>query len=498
MTDRFALFALGSAPNETVAKSWLARFGRTAAQHVLDAVQERMTAPRTAGVQGTLAGRSFRTQRGGAPEKPVAEHRARDELDTLLLRMDAGLAGADDEFRAEPRSLTARELFTGASAFALTGGTDEGRSVALWGRGARSGFGGREGEAEIDGEVTTATLGADWAFGRTTAGLALSHSEGDGTWRQDGREDEIESSLTGLHPYFGYEVTDRLSVWGVAGHGRGEVTMPDGARTIRADIDMTMAAAGARSDLTPRDGASGMALAVEVDGLFLRIGSDATEGLEELEADVSRLRLGVEGSRAIEMETGETLRPHLEIGLRHDGGDAETGVGVDIGGGLAFADLVRGLSASLNARRLLVHEAEGFEDWGVSGAFTLDPDPSSKRGLSMSLRHSVGSVSSVGADTLFGRETLTGLAADGNAEPGERLDAEAAYGFLVLGGRFTGTPHAGFGLSETGRDYTLGWRLAPAHPEDLDLSFDIDGTRHERANGGDPDHGVALRFKLRW
>ena len=58
MTERLTRFALGSAANEAVAVAWLARFGRTVVEHVVDAVRERMAALRTPGMRGSVAGRS--------------------------------------------------------------------------------------------------------------------------------------------------------------------------------------------------------------------------------------------------------------------------------------------------------------------------------------------------------------------------------------------------------------------------------------------------------
>ena len=497
VTDRFSLFAVGTAPNERVATSWLGRFGRTVAQHVVDAVRNRMSAPRTEGFEGTLAGYGIAAGRGELAVDSIAPFGARDELDTLLLRTNEALSDTGDAFRREPRSPTSRDMLTG-SAFALTEVTDDGRSVALWGRGAYSSFGGQADDAKIDGDVTTATLGADWAKGRYVAGLAVSRSAGTGTWRQNGREDEIESSLMGLHPYIGYEASERLSVWAVAGHGWGELTMPDGARTIRTDIDMTMAAAGARSELTPFDDASRTTLALEVDGLFLRIGSEAVKGLEGLRADVTRLRLGVEGSRTMEMANGAGLTPRLQAALRMDGGDVENGVGLEIGGGLAFTAPVLGVSSELSAHTILVHQEAEFEDWGITGSFTLDRDRSSERGVAVSLRHSVGSSSSGGADRLFSRDSLTDFIADEGTDAGARFDSEIGYGFLLPGGQFTGTPYFGLGLTGSGRDYTLGWRLAPVHREGLDLTLTVEGTRHEPHGSGDSRKGVSLRLRMRW
>ena len=52
-------------------------------------------------------------------------------------------------------------------------------------------------------------------------------------------------------------------------------------------------------------------------------------------ADASRVRLALEGSRAFETGGGAVLTPGVELGLRHDDGDAETGTGVE-GCGVPF------------------------------------------------------------------------------------------------------------------------------------------------------------------
>ena len=59
--------------------------------------------------------------------------------------------------------------------------------------------------------------------------------------------------------------------------------------------------------------------------------------------------------RVHHMDGGLSLQPSLEVGLRRDGGDAETGAGVDIGGGLIVSDALTGLSADFRVRMLLAH-----------------------------------------------------------------------------------------------------------------------------------------------
>ena len=454
-------------------------------------MRERLTASREAGIRGTLAGQSlsFGRPSGAEPDVPAPEPYG----------MESGLGQADDDPLERNRGVTGREVIAGRS-FALT---DGGESVSVWGRGAHSRFDGRDGKGSLQGEVTTVTIGADWSSGRLIAGLSLSRSEGRGSYRLDDREDELDSSLTGLYPYLGYEVTDRFSVWGVVGYGDGGLTLtPEGGEGLETDLSLAMVAAGARGDLVPRRGTDGLALALEADALAVGTSTVAAEGLEAVEADASRLRVGLDGSMLITRENGRRLTPSLEIGLRQDGGDAETGFGVDAGIGLAWSDPARGISTEFSARGLIAHEAEGFNERGVSGAFSWDSEPSSDRGLSLSLRQTLGASASGGADALLGRETMgAGLDGgdDGDALSQRRLEVRLGYGFALSGGRFTGTPEVGFGLSNTDREASLGWRLGLERSDRLSFELGVEGTRRESVSDDRvPEHGIGFRMRARW
>ena len=58
--------------------------------------------------------------------------------------------------------------------------------------------------------------------------------------------------------------------------------------------------------------------------------------IEGVTVDVTRLRLSFEASHAHEFASGGTLTPSVELGLRHDGGDGETGTGMELGGRLRY------------------------------------------------------------------------------------------------------------------------------------------------------------------
>ena len=498
---------------DALPRAWLGRFGRTVAGQVVDAVEARMTATRQAGAEVSVAGQPVvaagafdeaASRDGDAAGGRLAGWLTDPEALDMAAR-DAELAGGAD---AEERTVSGRELLTGTS-FAVTEGTAESGFFSLWGRGMMTDFDGRDGELSVDGAVATGLLGADYTRADWAAGLIVGHSRGEGSYRGQGAG-TVLSSLTGLYPWGRWALHERVTVWGVAGYGVGTLTLePEGQARIETDMDLAMASAGLRGVLLEAPAEGGVELAAKTDGLIVLSTSEAAQGrdggmLEAARAQVTRLRLGLEGTRAFRSERGGTLTPSFGLGVRHDEGDAETGFGVEVGAGLAFADPSSGLTADLRGRGLLTHQASGFREVGFSGSLGFDPSPSSDRGVSMSLSQTLGASATGGVDALYGRATMAGLGgADDEAGPVDplgrhRLEARVGYGLSAFGGRFTGTPELGFGLSESGRDYRLGWRLTPEGGAAGSFEFSLAATRHEAANGDEPEHGAELRATMRW
>ena len=519
--------------------AFLARFGRTVAEQALDGIAGRIAAPRTAGVQGTLAGQALAFGPGSQLGAGGSDGVAANDHGPLALSDVARRFGAPaDRFGTngyghdafgfgrgfpQSRTMTGLEALLGSS-FTATGETDGmGGSLAFWSRAAHSSFDGREGTFSLDGEATTAMLGADYARGDWLAGLALMQSSGEGGYADSGTEGvrclqpldaetqevlcggavregdgDVEASLTAAVPYAALQASERLKLWGAAGVGTGEVTLePETGGSLGSDITWTMAAAGARSDLlaSPREG-SGPALALTMDALWTRTSSEKTHELAASESDVTRLRLGLEGSYGIATEGGGSLTPKVEVGARHDGGDAETGFGVEFGGGLAWTDPALGLSLDFSGRTLIAHGDDDLEDRGFAASMVFDPNPSSERGLSLTLRQDWGGSAQGGLDALFATDPLADSA--GEAEAESRWQAEAAYGLPVFSGRFTGSPHVGLSLGTSTRDYTLGWRLTPeARANAPEVSFGVKATRRE-SEGALPEHAVGVELGARW
>ena len=515
---------------DAVAQAWIARSGRTVADQVLEAVDARLRASRTAGMSVSLAGQRIglaapksgvetAAEPGAAAEtgsdpKPSTRFGgtvAADGEETARLKaLSDWLRQETEEDRPEgwTRALTGRELLMGSS-FSLAAETDSGGFAGLWGRMAQTRFAGREDSLSLDGEVTTGLLGADYASGRWTTGLVVSHSIGEGGYRGEGSGD-IEVSVTALTPWAGYAVTERLSVWGAAGYGAGELKLtPGDGPALKTDLGMTLAAAGARGTLIdghgPKLDAVGDARWVRT--TTARVSSSASDGgaLASASAEVTRLRLGLAGWWPLALGEGAfgkgaTVTPRLALGVRHDGGDAETGFGADIGGGVALAAPAHGLTVSLEGRGVLTHEAAGLRDRGVAGTLAWNPPPSG-RGPGLTLTQSIGAGASGGTEALLSRDTLGGLAAndDDNGGGRRRLEARFDYGIGTFGDRFTMTPEIGLGLSQAGRDYSLGWRLTRAGSGAGSLELSLRARRRESANGDTPpEHGIGFSVTARW
>ena len=178
---------------------------------------------------------------------------------------------------------------------------------------------------------------------------------------------------------------------------------------------------------------------------------------------MTRLRLGLEGTwRGLVIGNG-TLAPRLELGVRHDGGDAETGFGLDLGGGLAWSDPATGIRAAVSgARPADPTRAPGSASAGSRGSFGWDPDAGLGPGSEPGAEADHGGLGERRRGRAAGPpRPLAGLAAndDGDELDRRRLELRLGYGFGALGDRFTATPEAGFGMSQVHRDYSLAWRL---------------------------------------
>ena len=472
--------------------AWLARFGRTVATHVTDAVGDRLRGTPGQGSHITVGGYRLPVgQRGTGDAAPGAEADTEAATDASSLEAlvtglagvlglgpgQAGGPGADaltggglgwdpwgDPPAVDPRlgqshgvNLDLRRLLLGSS-FRLAFGRDDGGGgwprLTAWGRVAGTTFDGREGDLSLDGDVLMGTVGVDGEWERLLAGLAVAHSRGNGSFTLPGTEvrgpSGVENTLTSVHPYLRYAVNDRLDVWGVLGYGTGQVELErDTGETLATDMDLVMGAFGGRGILLAAPEGGGFELATRTDAMLTRTSSDTVAGLAAGDAEAHRLRLILEGSRGFAWAEGRSLTPTMQLGLRHDWGDAETGFGLELGGRVQYADPALGLTIEGAVRGLLAHEDDDYKEWGAWGTVRVDPGATGQ-GLSLTLSPAWGATAS-GVDGLWSRQTTAGLAPQDRQRRQGQVNLQVGYGIWLpaLGG--TLTPGAGLQLTNNGQ-----------------------------------------------
>ena len=521
VSDEFALRVLMVAPSTL--RAWTSRFGRTVATHVTDAVGERLRASPEQDSQVTVGGYRLplgRQAAGGAdPETTTEPETATDRLASLLTGLVGralGLGpvhpqgtGTDpwaEQPAADPRlgqsqtqhlpTVRLRDVLLGSS-FRLNLGDDAAAPghlrLTAWGRVAGTQFSGRDGALTLDGDVLTGTVGVDSAWDRWLAGVAVSHSLGGGSFTGDGDGDLDSSTLTSIHPYLRYAVNERVDVWSVLGYGWGDMTLEPGTGgTLETDTTLLMGSFGGRGILLPAPDNAGFQLATRMDAMLTRTTSGAVAGLAETEADAHRLRLVLEGTRPVLWPEGQSVTPAVELGVRHDWGDAETGFGLELGGRVQYADPNLGLTIEAAVRGLLTHEDSDYKEWGASGTIRIAPDPNGQ-GLSLTLSPTWGASSS-GIESLWSRQTTAGLAPQGTRQsPTARLNAEIGYGLPAPLGPGLLTPYAGTVLTDgQAHSYRLGTRWTSVSG----LTLNVEGTRQDQAGQQPPTQG--LQFQATW
>ena len=436
-------------------KFTLAAVARTIGTETVDVIGSRMNASRS---HGQLMGQSLSCGVFSAGQSCSLQTFAGTAASLLGLRASrpqggmhsmltpAALAGMSTLGSARsPIGLQHQSLLSHSSFQAAKG------DLTLWGRGNIGSFEGSPDDGfSMEGSTSSIYFGGDYQFGsKFLAGVAISATSGEVDFSSSLNGDgSIETSLTGIHPYVRYAPSAGLSLWGVLGGGSGSADISeDLGDDLSTDLSMTMAAAGLRQ-------AIGSTFALKADVFTVQIDSDLAADLEEVTARAQRLRiapeLGVRRSNATSSYSGS-----VEMGLRVDGGDADNGVGAEaaVSGGYAHAG--SGLSMDFRARTLLVHQAEGYSDWGAS--LTLRLTPGGDEGLAISVEPSWGNAYG-GADALFRQEGTLGqvMSMAGSSEVKARPDrvgVQIGYKMPVSArtrmapfGRWTNNAYSGYNV----------------------------------------------------
>ena len=254
-----------------------------------------------------------------------------------------------------------------------------------------------------------------------------------------------------MYPYVRGQVSRGLELWAIGGYGRGEAADGRGTDALgeAGVLTMRMGAAGLRQEVAER---GGVALAV-VGGAGSLSLSTSGGGLTVagLGAGVHRGRLGMEVSRA-----SGAVSPFVQVGGRYDGGDGQTGAGLELVGGLRASTSRLDLEA--RGRWLSAHSASGYEEYGAAVRLALKsrPDGTGLRAL-LSPRWGMADELSLGEDGLLGGASMPGLQQGaGWTRPGRALslDGEVGYGWRARRLRGVVSPLTSYRRTGFGGDLT--------------------------------------------
>ncbi len=320
--------------------------------------------------------------------------------------------------------------------------------LSVWGQGAFTRLRSND-VLNLRGEVSTAMLGTDyrWQSGWLT-GIMVTHSQGDGSYRM--LEQSVQTSLTQVVPYVSVQGID-WGAWLALGYGRGQIEV----EALEGSLASVFGAAGIEGKWM-----SSSTAGLNIHGDVLVAGAEVNK--YEVRGEVVRVRVGLQGV----LKLHDRVRPYIEANVRQDGGSAETGIGLELGGGLRFAS--GKLKAELRTQGLLLHSADGFTEWGASGYVQVGGGPV---GWMMTVRPSWG----LGYGSQLHRQQTILDATPGNLQ---RTEVELAYGVPLKGG----VARSVMGVTQLsrGRMYRLGTQLRPWEQ----MSISVFGLAHSQRELG--------------
>ena len=272
--------------------------------------------------------------------------------------------------------LTSDRLFTGTSFNMPLNAMGTGDAqFAVWGAGDLQSFEGEPDNGMYDGSSSSGYIGVDARGDGWLAGVSVSRSGAEADYDFDGLVEgrntggTLETSVTAFHPYARLEVGADSEVWVIGGFGGGEAdlsrTHVSGSQS--SDLSMAMAVGGLRRALAMEFGGADLSLRGDAGFLSLETDSGAM-AVDGLSASVSRLRLGLEAAWE-----GESATPFVEVSGRFDGGDGQTGGGLELAGGLRILNPESGFGLEAKGRILAMHTGDGYSESGIGVTASFEP-----------------------------------------------------------------------------------------------------------------------------
>ena len=311
---------------------------------------------------------SSRVQRSGTgPLLIVSGHRipfSRKEFGQRLEQwaMRAGLSGGETKWELP---------FGGESQDILPR-----RAWRFWGQGDMQTFTGTPtAKQNYEGDLLTAWTGIDRSLGRYfLAGIALARSIARADWSTGAVSGQLETSLTAVHPYLHWS-NSVTSIWAMAGRGWGFAdnrrdTGDRGESMLDLQLGLVEAEYQFNGWLGLRANAAWASLAT----------ASGTETLDNHHVTVDQQRLGIKLNPSVQLDYF-LIDPFVEASARRDGGEGQTGSGLEVAAGFQASGGLIHLEA--HGRILLLHSASSYEERGLG--IKLGVGRPEKEGFSLSI-----------------------------------------------------------------------------------------------------------------
>ena len=219
-----------------------------------------------------------------------------------------------------------------------------------------------------DGDLRGTYLGLDTRLSNWLFGVALGRSLGAGNWNAGSASGLLSTTVTSVHPYVRWS-RGANAVWTTIGAGRGEARNERVAngRVGTSPLDLALGLVDYRRRLGTAGGPVALRLRADAGWASLSTGG-GQETIDNLRGRVHQVRLGLDAQS--EMRIGDAaLAPYGAVHARNDGGDGQTGRGMELSGGLRAQLGIVGLDAQ--GRWLAFHSATSYGESGVGLTLTV-------------------------------------------------------------------------------------------------------------------------------
>ena len=398
--------------------------------------------------------------------------------------------------RYNRQRVSERELLQGSSFYYAFDDTpdnhmDAGLSFTIWGAGDWNAFeGAPTASSSYDGTLTSGYVGVDVSKTASwIAGVAVGRTMGSADYDVSVTDGTLETTLNSVYPYVHWTGPGCcIEVWAVGGFGTGEAE----ANEMTSDLSMSLGMVGLRAQLV--GGASG---SLDLDligdaGITKLTTGEGSASLDDLEASVQRARIGLEASRTSDMGNGMLVTPFAQIAGRYDGGDGQSGNGLEVAGGLRIAGGRAGLEA--RGRYLAIHTGEEVKEQGVSVVAYVRPMGAGGQGLSMSLAPRMGADTEM-SNNMWREDSRSDVRL--TSRSGAAVKAEIGYGLVhPMMSSLLVTPFGTMDMAgDDQRRMRLGARFGSIGDTTSVLSFELAGERIQRS-GSTADHRIGLLGRM--